>query len=65
VACFPVYRTYVSSAGATESDRQMIDSADMADLQPAFLDNLIYLTTKEKAERSQKEATKRLKEQLQ
>jgi (1->4)-alpha-D-glucan 1-alpha-D-glucosylmutase len=27
VACFPVYRTYVSSAGATESDRQMIDSA--------------------------------------
>src|SRR5262249_52376472 len=27
VACFPVYRTYVSSAGATESDRHMIDSA--------------------------------------
>jgi RNA polymerase sigma factor (sigma-70 family) len=35
--------------------------ADMADLQPAFLDNVIYLTTKEKAERLQKEATKRLK----
>jgi (1->4)-alpha-D-glucan 1-alpha-D-glucosylmutase len=27
VACFPVYRTYVSAAGATESDRQMIDLA--------------------------------------
>jgi RNA polymerase sigma factor (sigma-70 family) len=39
--------------------------ADMADLQPAFLDNVIYLTTKEKAERLQKEATKRLKEVLQ
>jgi RNA polymerase sigma factor (sigma-70 family) len=39
--------------------------ADMADLQPAFLDNVIYLTTKEKAERLQKEATKRLKETLQ
>jgi RNA polymerase sigma factor (sigma-70 family) len=39
--------------------------ADMADLQPAFLDNVIYLTTKEKAERLQKEATKRLKEVVQ
>jgi (1->4)-alpha-D-glucan 1-alpha-D-glucosylmutase len=27
VACFPVYRTYVSAAGATEADRTMIDLA--------------------------------------
>jgi (1->4)-alpha-D-glucan 1-alpha-D-glucosylmutase len=27
VACFPVYRTYVSSAGETETDRQMIEMA--------------------------------------
>src|SRR5262249_44545426 len=27
VACFPVYRTYVSAAGATEADRQMIEVA--------------------------------------
>jgi (1->4)-alpha-D-glucan 1-alpha-D-glucosylmutase len=27
VACFPVYRTYVSAAGTTESDRHMIDLA--------------------------------------
>ena len=27
VACFPVYRAYVSSAGVTESDRQMIETA--------------------------------------
>jgi (1->4)-alpha-D-glucan 1-alpha-D-glucosylmutase len=27
VACFPVYRTYVSAAGATENDRHMIDLA--------------------------------------
>ncbi len=27
VACFPVYRTYVSAAGATENDRQMIEVA--------------------------------------
>jgi (1->4)-alpha-D-glucan 1-alpha-D-glucosylmutase len=27
VACFPVYRTYVSEAGATEGDRTMIDLA--------------------------------------
>lgn len=25
VACFPVYRTYVSAAGATDADRQVID----------------------------------------
>jgi (1->4)-alpha-D-glucan 1-alpha-D-glucosylmutase len=27
VACFPVYRTYVSPSGATETDRQMIHTA--------------------------------------
>jgi (1->4)-alpha-D-glucan 1-alpha-D-glucosylmutase len=27
VACFPVYRTYVSAAGATENDQHMIDLA--------------------------------------
>jgi (1->4)-alpha-D-glucan 1-alpha-D-glucosylmutase len=27
VACFPVYRTYVSTSGAAESDRQMIEMA--------------------------------------
>jgi (1->4)-alpha-D-glucan 1-alpha-D-glucosylmutase len=27
VACFPVYRTYINAAGASETDRQMIDIA--------------------------------------
>ena len=33
--------------------------ADMADLQPAFLDNVIYLTTKENAKRLEQESPKR------
>ena len=33
--------------------------ANMADLQPAFLDNVIYLTTKENAKRLEQESPKR------
>src|SRR5262249_42274041 len=34
--------------------------ADMADLQPAFLDNVIYVTTKENAKRMEQESKKRV-----
>jgi RNA polymerase sigma factor (sigma-70 family) len=37
--------------------------ADMADLQPAFLDNVIYLTSKENAKRLEQETKKRPPEQ--
>ena len=33
--------------------------ADMADLQPAFLDNVIYVTTRENAKRLEQDSKKR------
>ena len=49
--------------GGTESAGRFVSGhaafGDMADLQPAFLDNIIYVTTKENAKRLEQEAPKR------